>query len=245
MIGEKYLRVVQTDGAGERSIGTLGYLAILVWSFSLILLLPARLTIVALGLCALVALVLYPPIFRRLLCWRWLLLFVSLIVVNALWAGKPEYQALGFVPISLSGLTAGLQMTMRAVAILLAVDGFSSSVGISEIAGLVERVGLHGLGFSLGIAFNLLPCLRQSCANAWRTLRMRGGLRRERWLGLKLFFVTVLANALQRAEEIALAAESRAFIPEKAGAMPLKSGKYDALIISLAVVTALGVVFII
>jgi len=227
----------------QRPIGTPGYLVILVWSFCLILFSPPSIAPLTLGLCVVIALALYPAAFRRLLSWRWLLLLGGLILANAFWVGEPDLQLWGAIPASTSGLRSGLGMAIRAVVILLSVDGFSSAVDISEIAGLIERLGLRGLGFSIGIAFNLLPSLRQSSANVWRSLSMRGGLRRERWQGLKLFFVTVMATALQRADEVALAAESRAFTPEKARAMPIKHGKYDSLILGLACISALCLIF--
>jgi energy-coupling factor transporter transmembrane protein EcfT len=119
-------------------------------------------------------------------------------------------------------------MALRAMVVLIAVDGFSSSVSISEVTGLLERSGMRGLGFSVGIAMNLLPSLRLAGRNAWYSLWMRGGLRGRRLHGLKLYLVTVIANTLRRAEEIALAAEARAFTPEKARWLPIKRGALDA-----------------
>lgn len=85
---------------------------------------------------------------------------------------------------------------------------------IIELAGLFERSGLQGLGFSIGVASNLLGDLRQSGTNTWHSLRMRGGLRANWWRGIQLLLLTVLSNALRHAEEVILAAEVRAFRPE-------------------------------
>jgi len=41
---------------------------------------------------------------------------------------------------------------------------------IAELAGLLERVGLHGLGFSLGGAINMLTTLRTSTISVWYSL---------------------------------------------------------------------------
>ena len=107
-----------------------------------------------------------------------------------------------------------------------------------EVAGALERGGLHGLGFSLGVATNLLPDLRRSSTATWHSLRMRGGLR-GRWLrGLQLLLLAVMTNALRHAEEIVLAAETRAFLPEKSRSVPLKRGRLDGWIV-LAGVLAL------
>jgi energy-coupling factor transporter transmembrane protein EcfT len=86
------------------------------------------------------------------------------------------------------------------------------------LAGLVGRFGLHGLGFSLGVAMNL------------RSIRgMRYGLRKQRWRGLQLLMMTIVTNALRRADEVALAAEARAFSPDRARPLPVQRGRLDWL----------------
>jgi energy-coupling factor transporter transmembrane protein EcfT len=161
-----------------------------------------------------------------------------------LWIGEAN-QVILRPPDSSSGLEAGLHMALRAVVVILAVDGFSSSVDIAEVAGLLERVGLPGLGFSMGVAVNLLPALRESSQNTWRSLQMRGGFRHRWWQGLRLLLVTVVANALRRAEEIALAAEVRAFSPERSRALSIKMGAFDLYIVIVLLVCWLIFVFVI
>jgi len=56
---------------------------------------------------------------------------------------------------------------------------------------------------------------------------MRGGL----WRGLQLFLLTVLTNALRRSEEIVLAAEVRAFRPDRSQSVPLRIGRLDVWLI--------------
>jgi energy-coupling factor transporter transmembrane protein EcfT len=151
-----------------------------------------------------------------------MILFASL-----LFGGETRDASLFGIGYSMAGLMNGLQMIVRAVVILVAVDGFSGAVEIGEVAGLAERLGLRGLGFSIGVAFNLLPALRQATANTWHSLWMRGGLRRKRLRSLRLMLVTILTSALQRGDEIALAAEARAFTPERSRAIPLRRGRLD------------------
>jgi energy-coupling factor transporter transmembrane protein EcfT len=217
----------QTPAAG---IGTPGYLAALVAGLGGVLFVPSErlplVAVVCLGLAAL----LFPASFRRLLQLRWIVVLGALPIINALLLSGRDGLVLG-IPYSSTGLQIGLVMALRAVIVLVMVDGFAGKVDISEVAGLFERLGLRGLGFSVGIAFNLLPILRQSSTNAWHSLWLRGGLRRRRRRGLQLFLVTVVGNAIRRAEEIALAAEARAFSPEKARPMPLKRGRFDPLVI--------------
>ncbi|MFA5873789.1 MAG: hypothetical protein WC832_07470 [Anaerolineales bacterium] len=116
---------------------------------------------------------------------------------------------------------------------------------ITEMAGLFERAGLQGLGFSLGVAANMLPNLRQSSMNAWHSLRMRGGLRAQWWRGLQLLLLTVLTNALRRSEDIVLAAEARAFRPDRSRAVPIRIGRLDWWLVSAGLLSMLGIVLLI
>jgi energy-coupling factor transporter transmembrane protein EcfT len=167
---------------------------------------------------------------------RWLVLMGLLALPPVFLLGQVDTVVLG-LGLSTEGLLAGLQIAMRFVVVMVAVDGFTSAVDIAAVAGLFERFGLQGLGFCLGVALNLLPSLQQSATNAWRSLWMRGGLRRQRWRGLRLLMVTVVSNALRRAEEVALAAEARAFAPECARPMPIRTGPLDWVATALASLT--------
>jgi energy-coupling factor transporter transmembrane protein EcfT len=243
MIRARSSRRTKSGSDPAPAIGTLGRLVIFAWSLALVFFAPPDRLLLASALAIVVNVLLYPQAVKRLLRWRWLFFAGLLIVPSMLWVGPADYAVLG-IPISLFGLKAGLQMVIRAAVVILAVDGFSSSVDIAEVAGLLERVGLPGLGFSMGVAVNLLPALRQSSQNAWRSLRMRGGFRRRWWRGLQLLLVTIVANALRRAEEIALAAEVRAFSPERSRALPIKIGAFDLYIAVVLLGCWLAVLFI-
>jgi energy-coupling factor transporter transmembrane protein EcfT len=69
---------------------------------------------------------------------------------------------------------------------------------------------------------------------------MRGGLRAQRWRGVRLLLLTIITNALRRTEEIALAAEGRAFSPEQTRSMPLRPGSLDRVVAVGAVILTLG-----
>ncbi len=243
MILEKYLQAVRARRPHQQLLGTVSYLAILAWSLAIIMFSPADRITLSAGLCLLVAGALYPRAIQRLFRLRWIVLFGILVLVNALWIGQVDLHVWG-IPLSSSGLTDGLRMALRAVVILVVVDGFSISVDISEVAGLLEGLGLSGLGFSLGVAINLLPNLRQSSANVWRSLWMRGGFRGQRWRALQLYLVTVIANAIHRGDEIALAAEARAYSPDRNRPLPLKSGKLDRLVSICALLSGLCILLI-
>ncbi|GAB1469666.1 hypothetical protein MASR2M66_05430 [Chloroflexota bacterium] len=225
-------------------IGSLGHLSIFLWALVMVLI-PSLMKGIILALFTLGILTLiYPAALRRLARLRWLVIFGSLFLINLFFGVSDQTLDLSILGLSLSSLNVlnSTQMTLRAAVILLAADGLSSSVNIVEVAGLLERNGLRGLGFSIGVATNLLPHLQQSGMNAWHSLRMRGGFRAQWWRGVQLLVITVFSNALRHAEQIVLAAEVRAFRPELSRSSPLRIGTLDwSMVIGL---TILGTILI-
>ena len=224
-------------------IGTVGYLAIFAFSIGAVMLAPPRFLPWAAGAALLAGLWVYPQAFRSLMRLRWLVMIALLALPPVFLVGQTDRTLLG-IAYSSAGVTSAVQIALRIWVVLVAVQGFTSSVDISSLAGLLERAGLRGLGFSLGVALNLLPSLLQSVHNAWRSLWMRGGLRKQRWRGLRLLAVTILAGALNRAEEIALAAEVRAFSPQHARSLPIKRGMLDWAIVALGIIGILSLVWL-
>lgn len=227
-------------------IGSLGHLGIFLWALGMVLL-PSVTRGIILALVTLGALtMLYPTAFKRLARLRWLVILVSLFLVNVFFGvpdQTPDWTVLGF-SFSSAAILGGIQMTLRAAVILLVADGLSGSVNIVEVASLLERSGLRGLGFSIGVATNLLPDLRQSSMNAWHSLRMKGGFRAQWKRGVQLLVVTVFSNALRHAEQIVLAAEVKAFRPELSRNSPLRTGSLDWLLVSGLFVFSIFLVFI-
>ncbi len=241
MIHTSVRKVVARPWQPVFNFGTRGYLLLFGWSLALAMFLPgeqlASVVALSLGFAALT----YPAAIRRLLHWRWLIFFGFLMIPNLLWGGPHDAEWLG-VPVSLAGLQKGWAMVMRSFIIILAVDGLAVSVSISEIAGLFERAGLQGLGFALGIAVNLLPTLRQTATQTWHSLWLRGGFRRHRFRAANLFLITVITSTLRRAAEIGLAAEARAFSPERTRPLPLKAGRSDPVLAGLLLIMTVFIV---
>jgi energy-coupling factor transporter transmembrane protein EcfT len=226
------------DEPAQAQVGTLGRLAIFIGLVGCSIQMEILGLALMLVVLLLVGMATFRPALRRVLHWRWLLFFAVLVAPNALWNGDTDSTLAGLA-YSSAGLHAGLLMALRASIMLTAVMWFTASVDISEVAGLLERAGLRGLGFSMGVAVNLLPSLQQSFRNAWHTLRMRGGIGRLRLRTARLLLITVFANALRRADEITLVAEARAFTPECSRCMPLKKGRFD-LLLGLGTVASLA-----
>jgi len=218
---------------GRAAIGPIGYLAIFIWSLGMIMLTPQEYLPAVAALCILVAVLLFPLSPRRLFQWRWLVFALLLALPPLFFLGEMDRSFWG-VNYSSEGLSAGVQIALRFIVVLIAVNGLTGSVEITAIAGLLERFGLQGLGFSMGVALNLLPSLQRSSINAWHSLWMRGGLRRQRWRGLRLLIFSIVTNALQRAEEIALAAEARAYSPDRSRPIPIALGSWDWVVLFLA-----------
>lgn len=221
--------VAVTSSHPKLLVGSLGHLSIFLWALGMALL-PSASRGIIVALFTLGALTLrYPAAVQRLARPRWLMILVSLFLINVFFSAtdnSPDIIVLG-LQFSSPAIVNGLQMSLRAAIILLAADGLSSSVNIVEVAGLLERGGLRGLGFSIGVATNLLPDLRQSSMNAWHSLKMRGGLRSQWWRGIQLLALTIFSNALRHAEQIVLAAEVRAFRPELSRTMSIRIGTLD------------------
>jgi energy-coupling factor transporter transmembrane protein EcfT len=226
MISQKSLGLARSKRNPPARMGTVSYLVIFAWSLGMVMLAPARILLLAGSGCLLVAAVVYPRSFRRLLRLRWLVMISLLAVPPIFFLGTLD-RAFWGVPYSSEGLTSSLQILLRIVVVLVSVDGLTSAVDIASIAGLLERFGLRGLGFSMGVALNLLPSLQTAAINTWHSLWMRGGLRAQRARGARLLLLTIITNALRRTEEIALAAEGRAFSPEQVRALPVRMGSLD------------------
>ena len=226
MIEQNSMRLERSKPSVPGKLGTISYLVLFAWSLGMVMLAPAEHLLLAGGLCFLAAALVYPHSFRRIMRLRWLVMIALLAIPPLFFLGEFDRTLWG-IAYSSQGLTSSLQILLRIVVVLITVDGFTNSVDIASIAGLLERFGLRGLGFSMGVALNLLPSLQTSALNTWHSLWMRGGLRRQRWRGIRLLLLTIITNALRRTEEIALAAEGRAFCPAQCRAMPLRTGSLD------------------
>ena len=231
-------------GPPRRMIGSLGHLVIFLWSLGVVLLTQMRGGFLLAGICVILLSMLYHSALRHILRPRWLIILGVLLVTSILFGGgKPDLEVWGF-PFSTEGITVGVKMTLSAIVILIAADGLAASMDITEVAGLFERLGLQGLGFSLGVGANMLPNLRQSGMNAWHSLRMRGGMHAQWWRGLQLLLLTVLTNALRRSEDIVLAAEARAFRPDRGRSAPIRIGRLDWWLIPVGLLSIVGILLI-
>lgn len=222
-------------------LGSIGHLAIFCWLLGAVMFFPASKLMYTTIASLLVVLVVYPNALTSLFRFRVCLLILLLFIPPLLFWGTADREIFGLA-YSSEGLTAGLQAVVRLVIVLLAVQGFTQNVDITSIAGLFERAGLKGLGFSVGVALNMLPCLRDSCITTWHSLKMRGGFRKKWLRASQLFLIVVMTNALRQAEEITLAAEARAFSPENTNQLDVQLQTLDWPVVLLGIISMLFMV---
>jgi energy-coupling factor transporter transmembrane protein EcfT len=206
-----------------------GYLVFLLWTLLLVGLLPDQRVALLLGSVLLFALLTDSDGLRPLRRPRFWTLILSALALGPLVLGEKDL-AWGWLHLSRAGFWMGLWMALRALCLTVAFNVALSALSVSEMARLFETVGLKGLGFALGVALNLLPTLQEHATAAYHTLRLRGGFRRRPWQALKLFLVTVIANALRHSDDVINAAAARAFEPTVRRGEPVRFQRADGLL---------------
>ena len=189
----------------------------------------------ALALALALAALVYPaglaPLARR----RTWVLLATVVVSAGILAPGPGAR-LGPLGLSTTGVILGLNMVMRALIIIVAVNGLVSTVPIDRLGDAVERLGLRDLGFAVGVAFNLLPLVQRALLTSWHVLRQRAGLRRP-LAAARLLLLAAVGHSLRCADQVALAAEARAYAP---GGRAHAHAGLRASMIPLVVVLALA-----
>ncbi|BAS26243.1 energy-coupling factor transporter transmembrane component T [Limnochorda pilosa] len=198
--------------AGAGPLGRLGPLGLLTLSA-----LGARLATVWLLAAATVLWVAWvDPGALRGLRSRWFMAFaIFLVVPLACWGGPRTWAPLPWLALSPSGLKLGLGMLGRSVVLWMSVATVVEGLSLTDWSALLERCGLKGFGFTLGVAFHMLPTVLSSAGDAWHALRMRGGLAAYGWEAPQLLMATVVSGALRHVDDIAAAAQARGYDPEK------------------------------
>ena len=221
-----------------------GYLVFLLWTLLLVGLLPDQRLALLLGSVLLFALLTGGDGLRPLRQPRFWTLILSALALGPLVLGEADCKSTtsmlvwGWLHLSRDGLWTGLWMALRALCLTVAFSVALNALSVSEMARLFETVGLKGLGFALGVALNLLPTLRENATAAYHTLHLRGGFRRRPWQALKLFLITVIANALRHSDDVVnpstgsghRAAAARAFEPTVRRGEPVRFQRADGLL---------------
>jgi energy-coupling factor transporter transmembrane protein EcfT len=185
------------------------------------------------------ALVFYPEALRSLGRRRFWLFTGLLVASSGLLLGDTGADWLG-TGMSLHGLRIGVQMAFRAATILVAVSGILERVGVMQLAAMLERLGVEGIGFALGVALNSLPVIGETARNSMAALRLRGGFRQERVKAARQLLLTVVTNSLRYGEQVVTAAEARAYSPDRSRPLPLRWSWADGVLIGGMALAVLG-----
>ncbi len=228
---------------GKLRLGTAGYLSCLAFSLAMVMFASGGRTLLACGVSLALAGAFYRAGLKALRrAWLWGMVAL-LIASSALLEGGADWVVLG-LPLSWPGLASGVQMGSRVVTIVVTVSGFTASVSISELAGVLERCGLKGLGFALGVAFNMLPVVQDTATASYHALCLRGGFRRERLRAIRLLLVTIIVNSLRHADDIVSAAEARAFSPGRFPIPPIRWQRGDMALAGFLLAATVGLMLI-
>ena len=162
--------------------------------------------------------VLFDPPTRRLLAkLRFWLLIVSPLLAAVIFLGKMKPPVFTVSP---EDLKLGLEMSLRALALILSVQLLVSGLTVSRIMRRFETYGFKGLGFALGIAQNMLSTLTETVEAIFITIRLRGGFRRRPLYAVGLFLISLISSTLLQADQVVNAASARAFDPSSRGRNP-------------------------
>ncbi|MGA9349979.1 MAG: energy-coupling factor transporter transmembrane component T [Anaerolineae bacterium] len=222
-----------------RTVGTWGHLAFLIWAIVLGVLVPEARIIFLLGFVIVFSGLFFQGSLRPVRRLEFWVLVASAVLFSPFLIGEKDLSLFG-LSLSSQGFWAGLWMALRALSIALAVGGFAYAVSVDEMARLFEMAGLKGLGFAVGVAFNLLPTLEETTRNAYEAMRLRGGFQRERLRALRMLLVAIVVNALWRGDEVVEAAEARAFRPGGPRQEPLPLGRADLALVAVLIVLGAG-----
>jgi energy-coupling factor transporter transmembrane protein EcfT len=222
-----------------RTVGTWGHLAFLIWAILLSILAPGARLVFVLGFIVAFSALFFQGSLRPVRRLEFWMLVASGLLLSPFLIGEKDFLLFG-LSLSSQGFWAGVWMTVRALSVALAVGGFAYAVSADELARLFELAGLKGLGFAVGVAFNLLPTLEETARNAYEAMRLRGGFKRERLRALRMLLVTIVVNALRRGDEVVEAAEARAFRPDGPRQRPLPLGRADLALVAVLMVLGVG-----
>ncbi len=185
--------------------------------------------------------------------WRLRVLFTLVFVMTLLiWTffygpdGQPALWGWGRIHVSRTAPWFGLGMALKLESFLAAGILFLSVTRIEEFAYALTRLGVpFKLGFTMTMAFRLVPVFVDAAATVVQAQRCRG-LDFERgspWQRVRRYvpvMVPVFMGALRRADQMAMALEARGFQSDRPRTTldrhPFRAADVAAVVVLLAVV---------
>jgi hypothetical protein len=202
----------QTD---TQSLSVYGAITVLAGALLLAILTDGALLLVPLVYAAMTCLFISREAFRDL---RQIVMLVPVVIVVSTLLWQAEY--IDTSPMSavtsspfVAGFLVGVEMSVRAVVIVLAVSAFVRTVKVSELSYLIESVSRSkSFSFVFGLAFNMRPYLERISRDTLNAIRIRGGFRLGNLVSsVRCLLSSTTLNALAKCQDISYAAESRAF----------------------------------
>jgi energy-coupling factor transport system permease protein len=187
------------------------------------------------------------PNVRRLRFLFALVFVMTLIVWSLFYRGGEPWVRLGPVAISPTGVRFALGMAIKLVTFLGVGVLFLSTTKIEELAYALTRIGMpYKLGFTMTLAFRLVPVFLDAAGSVVQAQRCRGfdfdeGSLLQRMRRYVPVIVPVFMGALRRADGMAMALEARGF----QAAQPRSTYEHysfrasDALVLALSVTVAI------
>ena len=162
--------------------------------------------------------------------WRviWLLMLIALasfVIWSLAYAGKTRIPALGFLPVTKEGLLFGAGMGVRLDLMIFCGLIFLATTPLEDFTYGLTRMGLpFPVSFALSLSFRLAPLFGDTVGTILEAQKARGlSVESGGILGRMKNYVPLLApvfaSALRRADQLAMALESKGFgRPGKRGA---------------------------
>ena len=219
------------------ALGVYGAIVLLVGALLLAITMGGVFLLLPLGYVTATCILFSRESFRDL---RQLTKLVPIIVIASTLLWQEQYQlpaipgatSFGFV----SGFLVGIEMSVRAVVMVLAVSAFLRTIEISELTGLLEKAsGSEAFSFVFGLAFNFTQSLERIARDALNAIRMRGGFRVSNlMISARYLISSTTLKALAKSEDMAYAAEARAFGARREMSNPLQRDYPSASWLDLA-----------
>ena len=178
---------------------------------------PAAALPVAVGVGALITVARAWPNVRRLRILFLMVFLMTFIIWTLFFRGGEPLLVWGPVRISAAALRFALGMAIKLVTFLGVGIVFLSTTKIEEFAYALTRVGMpYKLGFTMTLAFRLVPVFLDAAATVVQAQRCRGfnfdeGNLLQRMRRYVPVIVPVFMGALRRADGMAMALEARGF----------------------------------
>lgn len=190
--------------------GIYGYLFLLTGTIAGFIFLSLPFQIAGFFALLFYALVFQRDALTRMARWPLILFAVTVLAISAM---NIETDAEGhlFFGLKPSGILLGLHMLMRAVSIFIAAQVFSVRVPVLDLTRLADAIGMRGFGFSLGVAFHMLPEVHSIARETRDALKLRGNFRIHRIHAIKQWLMSIIVQLIQRSDEIVSAARTRGF----------------------------------